>query len=264
MTQANAHVVLEANGLVQRFSGVTVVRDVNFHLHAGEVIGYLGPNGSGKSTTARILTGLLEPSAGRVLYRGASIHDDLVAYRRHLGYVPEEPYLYPFLSGREYLEFIGRLRDLPDRVLDDKIGALLALFDLSSAADQPMSAYSKGMRQKILIMAALLHDPDLLIVDEPESGLDVTATLVLHHLIRALANRGKAILYSSHRLDAVEKACSRVMVLHAGRVVANDDIRQLRALMARDSLEDVFAQLVVKDDPARIARDIVDVVADHA
>jgi ABC-2 type transport system ATP-binding protein len=178
--------------------------------------------------------------------------------------VPEEAHLYPFLSGREYLELVGRLRDLPVALLEKKILSLLELFGILSAADQPISGYSKGMKQKILISAALLHDPDLLILDEPESGLDVTAVLVLRSLITELARRGKAILYSSHIMESVERVCSRVMVLHRGAVVADDSSANLRALMARDSLEAVFAQLVVQDNPARTASDIADVAAMRA
>jgi ABC-2 type transport system ATP-binding protein len=240
---------------------VAVVQAVDVTARPGEVVGYLGPNGSGKTTTVRMLTGLTEPSAGTVVHDGRDIYSDLVGFRRRLGYVPEEAHVYPFLSGREYLELIGRLRELPIALLERKISCLLELFGILGAADQPISGYSKGMKQKVLISAALLHDPDLLILDEPESGLDVTAVLVLRSLILELAKRGKAILYSSHVMESVERVCSRVMVLHRGRVVADDSASRLRTLLARDSLEDVFAQLVVQDNPDRTAADIADVAA---
>jgi ABC-2 type transport system ATP-binding protein len=252
---------LEARGLSKRYASVAVVRAVDAVVRPGEVIGYLGPNGSGKTTTVRMITGLIEPSEGSVLHDGRSIFGDLVAFRRRLGYVPEEAHLYPFLSGREYLELVGRLRELPVALLERKINSLLELFGILSAADQPLSGYSKGMKQKVLISAALLHDPDLLILDEPESGLDVTAVLVLRSLITELARRGKAILYSSHIMESVERVCARVVVLHRGEVVADDSSSRLRALMARDSLEAVFAQLVVQDNPDRTASDIADVAA---
>lgn len=254
--------MLEARHLVKRFYGVTVLDDVSFVVRPGEVVGYLGPNGSGKTTTARMLTGLLDPSSGSVRLDDADIAGDLVAFRRRLGYVPEEPHLYPFLAGREYLELVGRLRAMPEALLMRKIGALLELFGLAGAAEQGIASYSKGMRQKVLIIAALLHDPDVLIFDEPDSGLDVTATLVLRHLVRTLAARGKAILYSSHVLEMVEKLCTRVIVLHRGRVVADDSVEQLHAMRHTHSLEEVFAQLVLRDDPERTARDIADVVAE--
>lgn len=256
--------MLEARHLVKRFASGRAVDDVSFVIGRGEVVGYLGPNGSGKSTTAGMVTGLIEPTTGAVLWDGADIHGDLVAFRRRLGYVPEEPHLYPFLSGREQLELVGRLRQLPADLLEHKIASLLSLFALGDAADQAIGSYSKGMKQKVLIIAALLHDPDIVIFDEPESGLDVTATLVLRHLAQALASRGKAVMYSSHILEVVEKVCTRVIVLYRGRVVADDSIASLRSLMATDSLADVFAQLVLRDDPERVARDIASVVQTHA
>jgi ABC-2 type transport system ATP-binding protein len=203
----------------------------------------------------------MEPSSGAVLFDGREVAVDPIGYRRRLGYVPEEPMLYPFLSAREQLRLLGRLREMPDARIEARMNALLDLFGLTDAAEQPMSAYSKGMKQKVLISAALLHDPDLLILDEPESGLDVTAVLVLRSLITELARRGKAILYSSHIMESVERVCSRVMVLHLGQVVADDSASRLRTLMARDSLEAVFAQLVVHDNPDRTASDIADVAA---
>jgi ABC-2 type transport system ATP-binding protein len=252
---------LRAHQLSKHFSGVRVVKDVSFTLRPGEIVGYLGPNGSGKTTTARMLAGLLEPSSGIVEYQGRDIRDDLVGFRRVLGYIPEEPYLYPFLSGSEYLQLIGRLREIPETVLTTKIECFLNLFGLTPAADQAIASYSKGMRQKIVISAALLHDPAVVLFDEPETGLDVTTTLVLRHLVRTLASRGKAILYSSHILEVVERVCDRVIVLRKGAVVADDSIERLRTLMARDSLEGVFSQLVIRDDPERLARDLADVAA---
>jgi ABC-2 type transport system ATP-binding protein len=256
--------MLEARHLVKRFFGTAVVNDVSFDVRAGEVVGYLGPNGSGKSTTAKMLTGLVDRSAGAVLFNGQDISQDPVAFRRRFGYVPEEPNLYTFQSGIEYLELIGRLRELPSSLLNRKIGALLDLFGLSHAASQGIGSYSKGMKQKVMIIAALLHDPDLLILDEPDSGLDVTATLVLRELVMALARRGKAVLYSSHVLEFVEKSCDRVVVIHRGKVVANDTVGALERLMSRGSLEEVFSQLVLRADPERTAADIADVVVDHA
>jgi len=256
--------MLEARHLVKRFYGVTVVDDVSFEVRRGEVIGYLGPNGSGKSTTAKMLTGLLEASAGAVLFDGENIARNAVSFRQRLGYVPEEPILYTFQSAVEYLELVGRLRELPPTLLAKKIGALLELFGLSHAANQDISSYSKGMKQKVMLIAALLHDPDLLILDEPDSGLDVTTTLVLRQLVMALARRGKAVLYSSHVLELVEKACDRVIVLHQGKIVANDTVETLERLMSSGSLEEVFSQLVLRVDPERTATDIVDVVVDRA
>ena len=252
---------LRAHRLSKHFSGIRVVKDVSLTLHPGEVVGYLGPNGSGKTTTARMLAGLLECSSGHVEYGGFDIRTDLIAFRRELGYIPEEPYLYSFLSGSEYLYLIGRLREIPETLLKTKIEGFLDLFGLTPAADQAIASYSKGMRQKIVISAALLHDPSVVLFDEPETGLDVATTLMLRHLVRTLAGRGKAILYSSHILEVVERVCDKVIVLHQGAVVADDSIASLRTLLSRTSLEGVFSQLVIRQDPEQLARDLADVSA---
>ncbi|HYE87369.1 MAG TPA: ABC transporter ATP-binding protein [Vicinamibacterales bacterium] len=252
---------LSARQLSKRYSGLHVVHNVNVTVRPGEVVGYLGPNGSGKTTTARMLAGLLEPSNGTVEYDGRDIREDLLEFRKRLGYIPEEPYLYPFLSGREYLELVGRLREMPEPLLAAKIDGFLRLFNLSGAADQSIASYSKGMRQKIVISAALLHDPEVVIFDEPETGLDVNTTMMLRHLVRTLAARGKAILYSSHILEIVEKVCDRILVLQKGRVVADDSIDALRTLLSSTTLEGVFAQLVIRDDPEQLAKDLADLSA---
>ena len=254
---------LEARQLAKYYSAIAAVRDFNLTLRPGTILGLLGPNGSGKSTAVSMLTGLREPSTGQILFDGQSITDRMVEYKARVGYVPEEAHLYTFLSGREQLDLIGRLRRLPADLRTRKITTLLDLFGLTSAADQPISGYSKGMRQKLLIVSALLHDPDLLILDEPESGLDLSASLVLRHLMPMLAARGKMILYSSHVLDYVERLCGEVVVLHRGRIVAEGPVKQLRAMMRGESLEDVIAQLVTTTDPERTARDIADVVGQH-
>ena len=250
--------MLDVRSLTKWYGAIRAVSDVSFTLAPGEVLGYLGPNGSGKTTTVGMLLGLVTPSGGRVLFRGADIADDPVDYRRHVGYVPEQPHLYPYLSGAEYLQLVADLRDIDARVSRRRITALLELFGLESQAQAALSSYSKGMRQKILISAALLHDPSLLVFDEPVSGLDATSALVFRHLLEELARSGKAVLYCSHELDAVEKTCSRVLVLHHGHVVAHDTVERLRDTLSGGSLEAVFQQLVCEIDPARTARDLVD------
>ena len=249
--------MLETRSLSKWYGAIRAVSDVSFTLAAGEVLGYLGPNGSGKTTTVGMLTGLVDPSGGAVLFQGADIADDPIDYRRHVGYVPEEPHLYGYLSGVEYLQLVADLRDLDARVSRKRIAALLQLFGLEPQAQAALSSYSKGMRQKILISAALLHNPSLLIFDEPVSGLDATSALVFRHLLEELARSGKAVLFCSHELDAVEKTCSRVLVLHHGRVVAHDTVEQLRGTLSKGSLEEVFQQLVSEIDPAGTARDLV-------
>lgn len=249
--------MLEAQGLTKYYSAVPAVRDLSFELQPGGVLGLLGPNGSGKSTTVSILAGLLEPSGGTVRFNGEDIRDDLIGYKARIGYVPEEAVLYSYLTGPEYLSLVGNLRSLPPRRLRDRIDGFLTLFNLQDDVHAPMSAYSKGMRQKILIAAALLHDPEIVILDEPNSGLDVTTTLVLRSLVQTLAAEGRMIVYSSHVLEAVERAATDVLILHEGRVVAHDSVDRLRGLMALPSLEQVFRRLVIETDIDAVARDLV-------
>ena len=240
--------MLEADRLTKYYSGVAAIRDVSFSVQPGQVLGYLGPNGSGKSTTVKLLTGLLEPTSGRILYQGASIHDHLIEFRRTLGYVPEEAHVYSYLTGSEFLALIGRLRGIPERLLQRRIDDLLDIWGLRDALHTTLASYSKGMRQKVLISAALLHNPRVIILDEPDAGLDVTALLVLRASVARLAAQGRIILYSSHVLPTVESICSDVVILHEGQVVANDTIGRLRDLMSLPSLEQVFRKLAVHTD----------------
>jgi len=237
--------VLELRHVSKSFSGIAAVRDVSFTARAGEITGYLGPNGSGKSTTMKMITGLLEPTSGSVLFDGEPIERDLNAFKQRMGYVPEEPHLYGHLSGLEYLVMVGQLRELPAKATADRIDGLLRLFSLREDRHVPISAYSKGMRQKVLLSAALLHNPDLLLLDEPFSGLDVGTGLVLRSLIQELAGRGKVVLFSSHELETVERVCSHVVILHKGKIVADDSIEHLRTLMSVPTLEGIFQQLAV-------------------
>jgi len=250
--------VLELRHVTKRYPGTTAVKDVSFAARRGEVTGYLGPNGSGKSTTLKMITGLIEPTEGEILFDGERIQRDPMAYRRRLGYVPEEPHLYPHLTGAEYLEMVGQLRGLPPRRLAEKIDTFLRLVSLHEDRYVPISSYSKGMRQKVLLVAALLHNPDLVLLDEPFSGLDVNSALVLRALITELAARGKTVLFSSHELETVERVSARVIILHKGRVVADDSIERLRALMSLPNLEGIFAQLAVEQDTAGITRQFVE------
>jgi ABC-2 type transport system ATP-binding protein len=252
--------MLELRNVCKRFSGITAVDDVSFVARAGEITGYLGPNGSGKSTTMKMITGLLESTSGEILFNGERIECDLVAYKQRMGYVPEEPHLYGHLSGLEYLVMVGQLRDLPSKSTADCIDGLLRLFSLYSDRHAPISAYSKGMRQKVLLSAALLHNPDLLLLDEPFSGLDVGTGLVLRSLIQELAARGKVVLFSSHELETVERVCSHVVILHHGKIVADDSIERLRTLMAVPTLEGIFSQLAVEQDATAISREIADLI----
>ena len=252
--------MLEARSLTKYYSALPAIRDISFTLAPGSILGLLGPNGSGKSTTVSILAGLLDPSGGTVLYNGAAIRDSLLTYKARIGYVPEEAVLYTYLTGPEYLSLVGGLRGIPQRRLDDKIDGFLRLFGLQDDVHAPMSAYSKGMRQKILISAALLHDPDVIILDEPNSGLDVTTSLILRRLVQRLAAEGRMVIYSSHVLEIVEQVATDVIILHDGRIAAHDSVSRLRELMMLSSLEEVFRSLVIASDLDGIAADLMAVM----
>ena len=251
---------LELRSVSKRFPGVLAVDNVSFLAPAGEITGYLGPNGSGKSTTMKMIAGLIEIGSGEILFDGEPIRRDLVAHKQRMGYVPEEPYLYTHLSGLEYLIMVAQLRGLHAKHTAERIDGLLRLLSLHSDRHSPISAYSKGMRQKILLAGALLHDPELLLLDEPFSGLDVSSALILRSLVQELATRGKVILFSSHELETVERVCSRVVVLHHGKVVADDSIEHLRVLRSASNLEDVFSQLAVEQDTAAVSREIANLI----
>ncbi len=252
--------MLELRRVSKHYASIPAVDNVSFCARAGEVTGYLGPNGSGKSTTMKMITGLIERTAGEILFESKPIQDDLMGYKRRLGYVPEEPYLYNHLSAVEYLTMVVELRNLPTRRSAERIDGLLRIFGLHEDRHASISGYSKGMRQKVLLTAALLHNPDLVLLDEPFSGLDVGSSLVLRSLIQELAARGKVVLFSSHELDTVERVCSRVVILHKGKLVADDSIERLRSLMELSTLEAIFSQLAVDQDTGSMARQIADLI----
>jgi ABC-2 type transport system ATP-binding protein len=252
--------MLEIQEVTKTYRNVRVVDCVSFAVRPGEVTGYLGPNGSGKSTTVKIATGLIEPSHGHVLLDGRDIREDLIGFRRRLGYVPEEAILYTYLTGLEYLQLIGRLRGLPLPVVDRRANDLLELFSLHPHRHAPIANYSKGMRQRVLISAALMHDPDVLILDEPLSGIDVSSAQLFKYLLAELARQGKMMLYISHVLEVVERVCARVVIIYRGRIMADDSVKNLRKLANLPSLEDIFTQLVEQRDLEAVARDIVSAI----
>jgi ABC-2 type transport system ATP-binding protein len=252
--------MLELRNVSKRFLGIPAVDQVSFSARPGEITGYLGPNGSGKSTTMKMITGLIERTTGEILFQGQPVEHDWMAFKQRLGYVPEEPHLYGHLSGFEYLVMVAQLRGLPRKPTEERIHGMLRLLALHGDRHTPIASYSKGMRQKVLLTAALLHNPDLILLDEPFSGLDIATGLVLRTLIQELAARGKVILFSSHELETVERVSSRVVILHHGKVVADDSIEHLRTLMSLPTLESIFAQLAVEQDTSAVSREIVQLI----
>jgi ABC-2 type transport system ATP-binding protein len=240
--------MIELRRLTKRYGALTAVRDLSFEVRPGEVLGLLGPNGSGKSTAVKVLAGLLPPTIGQVLLDGRDALADVTGYKAILGYVPEEPHLYSYLTGPEYLQLVGRLRGIAEARLDDKIDRFLKLLGIYDDRYQTLSSYSKGMRQKVLIAAAVLHNPRIVILDEPFSGLDVSAARVLKAFVRSIAADDKMVVFSSHVLEVVEQVCSRVVILKDGHVVGHDSVERLRTTLQLPSLDAVFASLVEEDD----------------
>jgi len=251
--------MLEAVQLTKRYASLPAVQDLSFQLRPGQVLGCLGPNGSGKSTTVKMLTGLLEPSRGMVRFNGRPIRENLAEYRTHLGYVPEEAHLYPYLTGWEYLEMVGTLRGMDRNRMFLKIDSLLQLFSLHPVRHTSIETYSKGMRQRILLIAALMHDPKIFIFDEPLSGLDVTSALIFKNLVQSLGRAGKLVFYCSHVLEVVEKVCTDVLILRKGTVVAHDSVTNLGKILG-ESLENTFLHLVDDVDTTHVAQHIVEVM----
>jgi len=252
--------MIELKEITKKYQVFPAVDKVSFSVNPGEILGYLGPNGAGKTTTIKMLAGLLDPTDGKIYFQGSDIKKNLYDYKKRIGYVPENSEIYPHLSAFDYLLLVGRLRHIKENILKNKIEQLMILFGLETEMHQNIVSFSKGMIQKVLIASALLHDPDILLLDEPLSGLDVTTGLIIKNLLEKLAEEGKTIIYSSHVLEVVEKLCSRVIIIHKGKIVADDSVDNLRDLMKLPSLEKIFNQLVVKEDTEKIARDIISVI----
>jgi len=249
--------MLELKEITKKYTVIPAVNKVSFTVKPAEILGYLGPNGAGKTTTLNMLAGLLEPTDGEIYFQSKNINDNIYEYKKKIGYVPEQSEIYPHLSAYDYLLMVGRLRHIHEKILKEKIEQFMKLFSLSMEMHSSIASYSKGMIQKVLISSALLHNPDILLLDEPLSGLDVTTGLIIKDLVQRLAKEGKIIVYSSHILEVVEKICSRVIIIHKGCIVADDSVENLRDLMKLPSLEEIFNQLVVQEDTEKITKGVV-------
>lgn len=260
MDKPDTTVVLVADNLTKKYSGLAAIAEVSFSISSGQILGYLGPNGSGKSTTVKILAGLLQPTKGQVLYRGISITADPLAYKSQLGYVPEEANLYEFLTGWEYLELIASLRKIQPAVFERKGASLLQAFGLYPHRHTRLSAYSKGMRQRVLLIAALMHDPEVLILDEPFSGLDVTTSLIVSDLLKLLAKSGKAIFFASPVVEMFEKICTHILLLRKGTQVAYGAVDEITESGVAGNLECAFLNLAEEIDALQVAQNIVSAI----
>lgn len=253
--------MIQVQNVTKWYGEHTALDGVSFEIPPGQVCGYLGPNGAGKSTTVRILTGTLTPTSGQALVAGFDVATEGLEVKRRIGYVPETGAIYQTLSVEEYLALVGALHHLDAAEIASRGTRMLELFDLARVARQRIDTLSKGMRQKVVIIGALLHDPDVLLFDEPLSGLDANSVRTIKELIRGLADRGKTIFYCSHVLDVVERVCDRVLILHRGRIVADASPSELTEGNRNISLEHVFRELTSSGDQAEVAAELVNAIS---
>jgi ABC-2 type transport system ATP-binding protein len=235
--------IIRINNLNKYFGSKHVLRNITIDINPGQVIGYIGPNGAGKSTTVKILAGLLSDFTGDVIVKGIDIRRNPLAVKGLIGFVPEMVDLYDVLTPNEFLSLMGALYNLPQDVVSERAGRMLEAFGLAGNMDQRMDTFSKGMKQKVLITSGLLHNPEVIILDEPLSGLDANSVIIVKELIDKLAKSGKTIFYCSHMMDVVEKVSDRIILINEGSVVADGSFEELRKLQDKDSLEAIFAGL---------------------
>ncbi len=233
---------ISIRSLTKSYGSKTVLQGIDLEVLPGQIVGYIGPNGAGKSTTVKILTGILGDFGGEVEVAGFSVRNAPLEVKRRIGYVPELAELYDLLTPREFLLFLGNLHGLSEGVVVERAGRILESFGLSGQMDARMDSFSKGMRQKVLITAGLLHNPSVVIMDEPLSGLDANSVIVMKELLQVLKAEGKTIFYSSHLMDVVERVSDRIVLIDGGRIVADGTIEDLRR-GGDDSLETLFAKL---------------------
>lgn len=252
--------VIAISGLWMNYTDRMVLRGIDLKVYRGQIIGYIGPNGAGKSTTVKIMLGLVEGYNGKVEIFGRDIADGDVSYKKRIGYVPEVAELYDSLTAREYLTFVGELYGMERSDVDYKAGKLMDLLGLEKAYDSRIATFSKGMKQKVLLISSMLHDPDILFLDEPLSGLDANSVMVVKEIFASLAARGKTIFYSSHIMDVVEKISSRIVLIDGGDIVADGSFAELQEKGREGSLEDIFNQLTGFDKYRDIAGEFVAVM----
>lgn len=247
--------LIETRNLVKRYGDKVAVNNVSFDVHAGEIFGFLGPNGAGKTTTIKMIIGLLQPTSGSVRVVGYDIQTQPMQAKAVSGYVPDTPNLYAKLTGRELLRFVGDLYNLDRQQVTRRIDELLRILDLAGAADDTIDSYSHGMQQKASLAAALVHDPRVLVLDEPTVGLDPKSARLIKDILRQLAERGAAVFLSTHILEIAERMCDRIGIISKGELVAIGTMDELRNLgkSGETSLEDIFLGLTGGAEEAEIA-----------
>lgn len=252
--------IITIRNLSKSYGAKMVLKNINLDIHKGEIIGYIGPNGAGKSTTVKIMLGLVGQYEGEVNILGQNIQSGDVGYKKKIGYVPETAEVYENLTAREYLTFIGELYGMDYDVANLKAEKLMDLFGIKDVYDARLSSFSKGMKQKALIISALINDPDILFLDEPLSGIDANSVMVFKEVLAELARSGKTIFYSSHIMEVVEKLSDRIILINNGEIVADGKIEDLRNSSKEGSLEQIFNQLTGFNEHEQIAKEIVSTI----
>lgn len=253
--------LISIQNVSKQYGEKTVLHNVNLDIYPGQILGYIGPNGAGKSTTVKILTGVIQDYTGTVLVNGKDIREDILGLKQMIGYVPELADLYDLLTPNEYLHFVGALYNIPDNVITERAKRILQSFGLVDNINQRMDSFSKGMRQKVLLTAGILHNPSIVILDEPMSGLDANAVIVVKELLQVLKQEGKTIFYCSHMMDVVEKVSDKIVLIDKGTIIANDTIEALRE-GSSNSLETIFAQMTSTGNMNETAGNILQAMQD--
>ena len=253
--------VIRVTGLKKSFPKgkevLHVLKGIDMEIRSGEVIGYLGSNGAGKSTTVKIMCGLLEDFEGEVDVLGYDVRKNDLEVKNRIGYIPENAVMYEHLTPMEYLEFIGAMYGLERKEVNRKVDELLSLFEMRENRNERMVNFSKGMKQKVHIISGLLHNPEVIFMDEPLNGLDANAVIIVKEVVARLAKEGKTIFYCSHLMDVVEKIASRVILINQGMIIANGSVRELMKKAEVDSLEELFTKLVGTTGQSEKAEQIV-------
>jgi ABC-2 type transport system ATP-binding protein len=249
--------VILTEHLSKDYNGKAAVVDLNLRADPGEILGFLGPNGAGKSTTVKILTGLIQTASGRALVAGFDVVSQPLEVKKRVGYVPETPALYDSLTASEYLELVSCLHHLDPKSSATRRGELLELFGLAKVAGQRLHEFSKGMRQKVVLAAALIHRPDVLILDEPLDGLDANTAMVVKELLKKMASQGKTIMFSSHILEVVERICTRIFIINHGRQVTSGTSAEIRGAVGASTLEEAFSRLTGVRDVGQVTADFL-------
>jgi ABC-2 type transport system ATP-binding protein len=254
--------IVTIRGLHKNYGEKVVLRDINLDIFPGQIIGYIGPNGAGKSTTVKVLAGIIQDYTGEVTAFGKNLRENILEVKGKVGYIPELAELYDLLTPREYLAFIGKLYHLADEIAEERSRKMLESFGLSANIDQRMDSFSKGMKQKVLITSGLLHNPAIVIMDEPLSGLDANAVILVKELLQALKQEGKTIFYCSHMMDVVEKVSDRIVLINNGSIIADGTIQELRQ-NGGDSLEHIFSRLTSGGNQIQKADDLAAAMNDR-